>query len=355
MEISQSKQVFDMSSNSYSWQKLDEVISIASHHKICDARSLASSSWEAIYPKTKEQYEEMQKLLSDCKNNIEARGETSLLKCIAQLESNLMYAGAKHRTWQWVIFAGVLLTALLCVFSHFSNSGAAMRATDEITQIQNWKPSAGQIPYDSLLEKDAEVRDCTSAMNYKKTKLIHIKNEIEGGRNTKTMNDYERINALSFAETQSMALDEVNKMLAGSEKRAAAFLVGAILLVVLAILYIVTGYPNGYTIKRFEGTKGILNTLQKWGFRIAVALFGAGVVMSVVGEEYYKWEKNFDGDYVIRKKQDANFFKFIIKIVLIVVGILVFGLLSVLIATIESIQGLIFNFDWKSKKKPVNA
>jgi hypothetical protein len=355
METNQNKKVFDMSTNSYSWQKLDEIVSVATHHKNSDARSLTLSSWEIIYPKTKEQYEEIQTLLFDCKNNIEDNREVSLLKRIAQLESNMMYAGTKHRTWQWVIFAGVIIAALFCGVFHMSNSGAATRAADEIAQIQNWEPSVSNIPYDSLLEKDADVRDCSSAMNYKKTKLIHIKNEIEGGRNGKTMNDYERINVLSFKETQSMALDEVNQVLARSEIGATVYLIIAALLVVLAILYIVTGYPKGYTIKRFEGAKGLLNTLQKWGFRIAVASFGAGIVMSVLGDEYAKWEKTNDGDYVFRKKRDLNILMLIIKVILIVVGILIFTILSVLIATIETVEGLIFNFDWKSKKNLIHS
>lgn len=133
-------------------------------------------------------------------------------------------------------------------------------------------------------------------------------------------------------------------------EKAKIFKIVACTLVGLLVLYIVTGYPMGYTIKRFEGMKGVLNTLKYWGIRIAAATFGTGVVFSVVSREYYKWEKDVNGDWVNRKNQDTSFVRFFIKIGLIVIGIILFAMISVLITLVETVQGLIFNFDWKQKK-----
>lgn len=254
-----------MTKNSYSWNKLNEALSIATSQANSDAHFITSSSWQSIYPKTKEQCSKMQSLLEDSKDHIEDMSDTALLQCISKLESNLKYAGTRHRTWEWLMVGGVILAICICLLCNYTN--------------------------------------------------LH---------------------------QQHVSMQDIEK--------AKIFKIVACALVGLLVLYIVTGYPMGYTIKRFEGMKGVLNTLKYWGIRIAAATFGTGVVFSVVSREYYKWEKDVNGDWVNRKNQDTSFVRFFIKIGLIVIGIILFAMISVLITLVETVQGLIFNFDWKQKK-----
>lgn len=110
-----------MTKNSYSWNKLNEALSIATSQANSDAHFITSSSWQSIYPKTKEQCSKMQSLLEDSKGHIEDMSDTALLQCISKLENNLKYAGTRHRTWEWLMVGGVILAICICLLCNYTN------------------------------------------------------------------------------------------------------------------------------------------------------------------------------------------------------------------------------------------
>ena len=78
-----------------------------------------------------------------------------------------------------------------------------------------------------------------------------------------------------------------------------------IFLLVLIPLYIITGYPHGYTITRHRRRSGCLNIFRKVGFGLASFCFGTGVAMNLLSG-YTEKTTGPNGSAQTEKKSDIG-------------------------------------------------
>ena len=120
-----------------------------------------------------------------------------------------------------------------------------------------------------------------------------------------------------------------------------------IYLIILIPLYIISGYPRGYILSRHRRQASLMRGLQKWGFRLAAFFFGVGLAMQLLPDDIVKYRYSNGYTETRREVNPANFIYIVMKIGLMVVGVFIFCFISVFIMTIETVTGLIRNFNWQ--------
>jgi hypothetical protein len=119
-----------------------------------------------------------------------------------------------------------------------------------------------------------------------------------------------------------------------------------IYLFILIPLYIITGYPRGYTLTKSRKRTGCLTAFRKIGFGLATFFFGTGLAMSFLPDDVVKYHYS-DGHTETRTEGNAgNFLILFMKFGLMIVGAFLFAFVASFIMTIETALGLFRNFDW---------
>lgn len=386
--------MMDEQKNLAAWECLDQALFTSSHVKAKDMEK-GSTDWDNVYPVSKEETDKMKALVDEAVRKADDPSDSFFRERVSDLREIISYSYSKHRTWKWSLIFGSIIAA--CIFWYFGNQDKedAQKYAKDVTLVENWKKADTTITYDKLdasseLSYQLYERRVQSANAYKLMKLHDLKRNAESYREgmktakhsadtakldkniesykkrmaeceekmEKYQDEFDEVADMNFDEIQKMALKDTQGLVDDINDSASTKTGWMIYLIILIPLYIISGYPQGYVISAHRRQHGFMRTLQKIGFAVASFFFGSGLLMSLLPDSIVEYHYTSGRVETRNETNPANIVILGIKFGLMVAGVLIFCFVSVLIMTIETISGLMRNFNWaamlnKGKKAPV--
>lgn len=340
--------------------------------------------WERVFPTSREETDYMEQCLDKAIEVVEDPNEQAFAERYSDLREVVDWSKARHRSWTWKVIAGALVGAGIFYYFERDQRDDIARAKADLEMVQSWDSTevALNVGVISADYKDSHYNDrLTTPKNYKMYELSQI-------RSHKEYQEKEAVRIQAMADTTKEAelkekrlesvvehketalryeaeLDSVGKMNTAEIKAYALEKVGnrfdsqksfgrrlhnfMIYLFILIPLYIITGYPRGYTMTKSRHRTGCLTAFRKVGFGLATFFFGTGLAMSFLPDDVVKYRYS-DGHTETRTEGNVgNFLILFMKFGLMIVGAFLFAFVASFIMTIETVLGLIRNFDWKGK------
>ena len=386
--------MMDEQKNLAAWECLDQALFTSSHVKAKDMEK-GSTDWDNVYPVSKEETDKMKALVDEAVRKADDPSDSFFRERVSDLREIISYSYSKHRTWKWSLIFGSIIAA--CIFWYFGNLDKedAQKYAKDVTLVENWKKADTTITYDKLnasseLSYQLYERRVQSANAYKLMKLHDLKRNAESYREgmktakhsadtakldkniesykkrmaeceekmEKYQDEFDEVADMNFDEIQKMALKDTQGLVDDINDSASTKTGWMIYLIILIPLYIISGYPQGYVISAHRRQHGFMRTLQKIGFAVASFFFGSGLLMSLLPDSIVEYHYTSGRVETRNEGNPVNIVILGIKFGLMIAGVLIFCFVSVLIMTIETISGLMRNFNWaamlnKGKKAPV--
>ena len=367
--------------NEEAWSYLDEAMFTSSQISKKD-RAKGETDWEKVYPTTRAETQRMEEMLQRASEMVEDPKDEDYKERFETLSEIVEWSKSRHKSWSWKIIAGALVG--LCILYYFKSDSDDLtaRRKAELAKVEKWQESdPGKIAWDAcpsdynLSIYDTYVDD---AAKYKRYKLIVkkrdavnsekcVKESLQGADTASTEErknlylrdverykesiaksraEYDSINAMDYKAVYEMAMSDATSNVKYKEAESNKFRNYMIFLFILIPLYIITGYPHGYTITNHRRRSGCLNIFRKVGFAIAAFCFGSGIAMSLLPD--YKVETRYsDGSSSTHTEANSmNFLVLIMKFGLMIVGAFIFSFVSSFIMTVETAYGIFENFNW---------
>lgn len=386
--------MMDEQKNLAALECLDQALFTSSHVKAKDMEK-GSTDWDNVYPVSKEETDKMKALVDEAVRKADDPSDSFFRERVSDLREIISYSYSKHRTWKWSLIFGSIIAA--CIFWYFGNQDKedAQKYAKDVTLVENWKKADTTITYDKLnasseLSYQLYERRVQSANAYKLMKLHDLKRNAESYREgmktakhsadtakldkniesykkrmaeceekmEKYQDEFDEVADMNFDEIQKMALKDTQGLVDDINDSASTKTGWMIYLIILIPLYIISGYPRGYVISAHRRQHGFMRTLQKIGFAVASFFFGSGLLMSLLPDSIVEYHYTSGRVETRNEGNPVNIVILGIKFGLMIAGVLIFCFVSVLIMTIETISGLMRNFNWaamlnKGKKAPV--
>ena len=336
-----------------------------------------------IYPRTRKEALHMDDMLNRAEQVVEDRSNEDYAERYSMLREIVDWSLKRHSTWMWSLIAGALLGAGIFYYFKKDQEDDILRAKVEREQVEQWKTvKVAQTDYKKCPDEHANNAyslRLTSADKYKMYKLVNYKMwatssektaaDYKQRADTATTKDrkekylenqkyyeenavkyraaYDSINVMEFEQIHEVAKKDLAEEVEREESHGNTLRNYMIYLLILIPLYIITGYPHGYTITRHRRRAGCMNIFRKVGFGLASFCFGAGLAMSLLPD--YKVKTTYtDGSTSTHTESDpGNIIIIVMKIGLMIVGAFIFCFVASVIMTIETAYGLFENFNWK--------
>ncbi|MBO7068258.1 MAG: hypothetical protein J6W52_06215 [Bacteroidaceae bacterium] len=354
-------------------------------------RKKGETDWDNVYPRKKSETMKMAALLAKADEVVEEPNDTEYRERYDTLKEIVEWSQKRHRTWMWSLIAGALLGAGIFYYYFNDQKEDIARAKAEREQVEQWKEiKVQQTTWNACPSEhanDAYTMRLSSAQHYKTYKLIDYKRYAESSQKrskewlqradtaklqenkekylhnvkveeehaAKYRADYDSINAMDFAQVHAMAKGDLTKSVERQVSWGKTLQGYMIYLLILIPLYIITGYPHGYTITRHTRRTGCLNIFRKVGFAIASFCFGAGLALSLLPDYQVKTYYSNGSTSTHTEGNSLNIAIIAMKIGLMIVGAFIFCFVASTVMTIETISGLYNNFNWSGwfrKVKP---
>ena len=302
---------------------------------------------ESRYPRTKAEAEEMSAVLQQAYDAADNAKDKEFAERYQTLRGIADWSLKRHKSWQWTLVVAALVGAAVLYLFQYRQQSDILQARVDREQVAQWKTvKVNQIDFDvcpvEQSSSDYSMR-LTSAERYKVYKLVDLKSRaLADSAQYETLRAaYDSINAMSFAQIHEVALGDLDAHVYHQEWWGTMLYAYMVFLLVLIPLYIITGYPHGYTITRRSHRPGCLNIFRKVGTAVAMFCLGAGVASTLL-PDYVGRNTTVDGKTT--KHRERGFFSgllIIVRLVLIVVGAVLLCVVASVVMTIESIVGLI--------------
>ncbi len=339
------------------------------------------NDWDSVFPVSREETEHMEQLLDEAENVVEDPTEQAYAERLNDLREVVDWSKKRHRSWTWKLIAGALVGA--GVFYYFENDQKddIERAKADVAAVQSWDSTEVALNVGDMSAdyKDSHYNDrLTSPKNFKMYELSQIKSHKEyqekeavriqamadttkaedlkekrlksvvehKERAVKYQAEYDSVAQFNTAQIKAYALEREGKWVESQKNFGRRLHNFMIYLFILIPLYIITGYPCGYTLTRTRHTRGCLTAFRKIGFGLATFFFGTGLAMSFLPDDVVKYHYS-DGHTETRTETNAgNFIIIAMKFGLMIIGAFLFAFVASFIMTIETVLGLFRNFDW---------
>jgi hypothetical protein len=369
--------------NEDAWGYLDDAMFTSSLISDKERQKGEVDDVEDIYPRTKEEALHMDEQLQHAMETAKEPNEENFAERYGMLREIVDWSLKRHSTWKWSLIAGALLGAGIFYYFKKDQEEDIRRAKIEREQVKEWHPiDVVQTPFDKCPDEHANNAyslRLSAADKYKMYKLIDLKSSVEYNQKSskeyglradtaklaenkeKYLNsqksyaekavqkraEYDSINAMDFKQIHEMAQQDLARRVESEESHGNTLYAYMVYLLILIPLYIITGYPYGYSITRHRRRSGCMNIFRKVGFGIASFCFGTGLAMSLLPDDIVKTTYS-DGHTETRNDSNpANLVILALKFGLMIVGAFIFCFVASVIMTIETFYGLLENFNWK--------
>ncbi len=344
-------------------------------------RAKGEVNWEHVYPTTREETEQMEEWLKRAKASVQNPGDPNYIDRFNKLSEIVEWSKKRHRSWLWQLIAGALLGAGIFYYFENDQQDAIKRAQADVAAVEKWDSTEVGLHIKKI---DAEYHHShygdhlQSAKNFKMYEMSYNQSQIDYSKkmsqeyktkadtttnedNKETYLDYvemyekrvaeagvmlDSLKDMNFAEVKAYALAKERHSLEKEQYHGDNLRNFMIYLLILIPLYIISGYPRGYTLTRHRRMSGCLTSFRKIGFGIAAFFFGTGLLMSLLPDDIVKYRYSDGHTETRREGNSSNLIILFLKITLIVIGAFIFCFVSAFIMTIETVLGLIRNFDW---------
>lgn len=369
-------------SNLKAWELLDQALFTSSHVKAKDKES-GETDWENVYPTSKEETETMRKLLNEAIEVADDRSDQDFNSRYNELNDIVTYSETRHRTWKFTLIIGALIGAGILWYFSNSDKEEAEKNKSAVAMVENWKERDTTVTYAKLTEAEVErahtyyyMNRLKSPVTYKLYKLSSAKSNAEYCKREikmrehmadttksdatrknalaikkdkekalkKYLADYEAYNAMTYADIRKEALKDAKYGVDRANSASRNKMMWTIYLIVLVPLYIFTGYQMGYNISRHRRQRGFMGWIQRVGFAIAAALFGAGLAMKLLPDHMVEYIYANGTRRTDRQTDPTNVVVVAMKVGLMVLGLLIYCFVSAFIMTVETAQGLMDKF-----------
>ena len=366
--------------NNEALQYLDEAMFTSSLISKKD-RAKGQTDWDNVYPRTKAETQRMAELLEKANEVVEDPNDEDYRERYNSLAEIVDWSQKRHRTWMWSLIAGALLGAGIFYYYQNEQKEDIARAQADVTTVEGWseqKLTASAKTIDVKYHESHYSDRLSSPNAFKSYTLSNLKdkaayheksmNEKQAQADTASteeakekylerkayheknlasyQSELDSVDAMNYEQLKAYAIDEMNSRVDREVSHGKTLRNYMIYLLILIPLYIITGYPHGYTITRHTRRTGCLNIFRKVGFAIASFCFGAGLAMSLLPD--YK-VKTYYSDGSTRTHTEGNVLNFLIlflKFGLMIIGAFIFCFVSSIVMTVETISGLYNNFNW---------
>ena len=339
------------------------------------------NDWDSVFPTSREETERMEQLLDKAEDVVEDPTEQAYAERLSDLRDVVDWSKKRHRSWTWKLIAGALVGAGIFYYFENDQKDDIERAKADLAAVQAWDSTevALNVGDVSAEYKDAHYNDrLTSPKNFKMYELSQIKSYKEyqekeavrvqamadttkaeelkekrlqsvvehKERAVKYQAEYDSVAQFNTAQIKAYALEREGKWVDSQKNYGRRLHNFMIYLFILIPLYIITGYPRGYTLTKSRKRTGCLTAFRKIGFGLATFFFGTGLAMSFLPDDVVKYHYS-DGHTETRTEGNAgNFLILFMKFGLMIVGAFLFAFVASFIMTIETALGLFRNFDW---------
>ena len=348
------------------------------------------NDWESVFPVSKEETERMEQLLDKAEEVAEDPTEEKYADRLSDLRDVVEWSKKRHRSWTWKLIAGALVGAGIFYYFERDHQDDIERACADLATVQAWDSTEVALNVGNITAEyhNGHYNDrLSSPKNFKMYELSTIKShkeyqEKEAAR-IQTMADtasteelktsrlesvakhkeraveyqaeYDSVAAMNTAQIKAYALEKRGNSLQSEKDYGRRLHNFMIYLFILIPLYIITGYPRGYTLTKSRSRIGCLTAFRKVGFGLASFFFGTGLAMSFLPDDVVKYHYS-DGHTETRTEGNVgNFLIMFLKFGLMIIGAFLFAFVASFIMTIETVLGLIRNFDWKFKPQATSG
>jgi len=369
--------------NEDAWGYLDDAMFTSSLISDKERQKGEVDNVEDIYPRTKEEALYMDEQLQHAMETAKEPNEENFAERYGMLREIVDWSLKRHSTWKWSLIAGALLGAGIFYYFKKDQEEDIRRAKIEREQVKEWHPiDVVQTPFDKCPDEHANNAyslRLSAADKYKMYKLIDLKSSVEYNQKSskeyglradtaklaenkeKYLNsqksyaekavqkraEYDSINAMDFKQIHEMAQQDLARRVESEESHGNTLYAYMVYLLILIPLYIITGYPYGYSITRHRRRSGCMNIFRKVGFGIASFCFGTGLAMSLLPDDIVKTTYSDGHTETHNESNAANLVILALKFGLMIVGAFIFCFVASVIMTIETFYGLLENFNWK--------
>lgn len=337
--------------------------------------------WDNVFPTTREDTERMEQLLDKAEEMVEDPTEQAYAERLSDLREVVDWSKKRHRSWTWKLIAGALVGAGIFYYFEKDNKDNIDRAKADVATVQAWDSTevalnVGDVTADyhnnhyndrlaspknykmyelssikghkEYSEQEAvriqAMADTTSTEELKTKRLESV--EKYKARAVEYQAEYDSVAQFNTAQIRTYALEKEGRWLQSQKNYSRRLHNFMLYLFFLIPLYIITGYPRGYTLTASRRRTGCLTAFRKVGFGLASFFFGVGVAMSFLPDDVVKYRYS-DGHTETRTEGNAgNFIIMFMKFGLMIVGAFLFAFVASFIMTIETALGLFRNFDW---------
>lgn len=368
---------------------LDEAMFLSSLITDKERKKGRVEDWDSVYPTNREETERMEQLLDEAEKVVEDPSESAYAERYKDLREVVDWSKKRHRSWTWKLIAGALVGAGIFYYFENDKQDDIARAKADVAAVQAWTPadvsvSAQSVSSDYHNSHYSGHFDTPKA--YKTYKLSYIKNQIEYSIKSakefqaradtasteerkenylKQKTHYEEysekqkvlldsVAALDYEQLKDYALGEVNRWEESEQNTAKNLHNFMIYLFILIPLYIISGYPRGYTLTGTRRSRGCLTAFRKIGFGLASIFFGTGLAMSLLPDEKVKYQYAYHTE-TRTETNSGNFVILGLKFILMVIGAFIFAFVASFIMTLETILGLKRNFEWGALFRKLTA
>lgn len=370
--------------NDEAYELLWEATCVSSHVSDID-KAARSTDEDNIYPTTPAEVDKMEELVNKAVAALQEPND-EFSQRISELRDIIAWSRKRHWKLNWVIIAGVAISAFILACMIGGGQGNINEASARVAKVEAWEEVElvhfdnldallhSNIPvcdtkykYDSptnwyhhelrhvawnYAEAESRIADDKEALKTEEneTMIESHKSSIENAteRKEEAIERFEELKDLDYKDVKEMALEEAEDGLSAAESGAAFANFIIVAFIMLIPLYIFASRPYGYTISRYRREEKNLGRIQKVGMWLSggmLAIEGGIGFMEIVT----KWS---DGS-TTREDDGTGPARLAIKVLLIAGAVLIFCLTSTFIMLYATITGLIRNYDWTEVKKKV--
>lgn len=303
-----------------------------------------------VYPRSKGEADQMAALLKQAEMVADDAKDESFAQRYTTLRGIVDWSLKRHKTWQWTLVIAALVGAAVLYLVQFKQQEDILQARADREQVVQWKTvDVNSIDFDVCPTKQASdgyAMRLVSADRYKTYKLIDLKGRAlaDSAQFVALRSSYDSINAMDFEQIHEVALNDLDEHVGSKESWGTLLYAYMVFLLVLIPVYIITGYPHGYTITRRNHRLGCLNSFRKIGIAVALFCLGASVASTLL-PDYVSRNTSADGQTTEhRERKWFSGILLVLRLILMIVGAVLLCLVASIVMTVESIGGVIDMF-----------
>ena len=326
-----------------------------------------------VYPTSLDETLRMDELLDRSERAVKDDNDSEYNLLISELRGIVGWSRRRHFNFSWWVILGTLITVAAVMYWSNSDKQTKQQRQRTVAQIKAWDTDNDSITLERAMEevsynnmynsptyykaytiKSAKERytnqlksnedyrqrlDTATLASNKKNYAKWIKDGEKSAE--KYQQQYEEASGWSLKNSKKVALKDAKKSLSAASKAAAFSYTLMVFFLLLIPLYIIANYSWGYNITKHREESRILETIRKWGFGAAGALFGAGLAMEATTEYRVHWS---DGSKT--NETEINYATLALKAMLYIAAVVIIAVVSTCIMIYSTIVGLKRNYDW---------